>query len=111
MAVAQDRNDAVMAYLTQILEKDPLDGEALLMAGDFHNANGDVEKAMFRYETAAKIDGFQSDGLVKQAQLFVQKSDYRKALTLLKKAQEINPRDSIKRYLENIERLARAASS
>lgn len=111
MAMALDEMDKVQGLLEEILQMDPLDGEALLMAGDYYNSEGDPERAMFRYESAAKITGYEADGLVKQAQIYVQKSDYRKALTLLKKAQDITPRDNIKRYLENVERLARASSS
>lgn len=111
LAIATDSMDQVPSLLDRILALDPLDGEALLMAGDHLNAMGDVERAMYRYESASKVDGFQADGLVKQAQLLVQRSEYRKAITLLKKAQEITPRSNIQRYLENIERLATASSS
>lgn len=111
MAIANEDGEKAIALLTQILEKDPLDGEALIMAGDYYMADGETEKAMFRFESASKVTGFEADGLVKQAQIHVQKSNYKEALTLLRKAQQINPRDNIQRYLENIERLARAASS
>ncbi len=111
MAMARDEMNRVRDLMEQILRMDPLDGEALLMAGDYYNSEGDMERAMFRYESAARISGYEADGLVKQAQLYVQNSDYRKALTLLRKAQNINPRDNIKRYLDNVERLARASSS
>lgn len=111
MAIATEEGDKAISLLTQILEKDPLDGEALIMAGDYYSLEGENEKAMFRYESAAKVEGFEADGLVKQAQLYVQKSDYKQALTLLRKAQQIDFRDNIQRYLDSIERLARAASS
>ena len=111
MAIATDEGAAAIDLINQILEKDPLDGEALIMAGDYYSLEGDNEKAMFRYESAAKVEGFEASGLVKQAQLYVQKSDYKQAITLLTKAQQIDFRDNIQRYLESVERLARAASS
>lgn len=35
-------------------------------------------------------------------------SRYAEAVPLLKRAQEINPRDDVARYLEQVERIARA---
>lgn len=111
MAIASDQGDKAITIINQILVKDPLDGEALIMAGDYYVGIDELEKAMFKYESAAKVEGFQADGLVKQAQIHVQNSDYKTALTLLRKAQQILPRDNIQRYLDSVERLARAASS
>lgn len=99
-----------MEMLEGVIQKNPLDAEALIMAGDYYARNGQPEKALFRYETAGKIDGFEADALVKQAQLMVSTRKYEPALELLRKAQKVKPRDNVQRYLERVEQVARNAS-
>ncbi len=99
-----------MEMLEGVIQKNPLDAEALIMAGDYYARNGQPEKALFRYETAGKIDGFEADSLVKQAQLMVSTRKYEPALELLRKAQKVKPRDNVQRYLERVEQVARNAS-
>jgi predicted Zn-dependent protease len=97
--------------LEQIVERNPLDGEALLLAGDFYAKNDQLEKAEFRYDTASKLSGFEADAFVKLAQLHVQSQKYAQAVELLHKAQKSKPRDNVQRYLEKVEQLARNAHS
>jgi len=106
-AMANGAGDKAITTLEQIVEKDPLDGEALLLAGDYYSKNGQKEKAEFRYQTAAGISGFEAEAFVKHAQLLVQSQKYAQATELLKKAQKVKPRDNVQRYLEKVEQLAR----
>jgi tetratricopeptide (TPR) repeat protein len=107
VALASGDADAAIKIIEQVIEQNPLDGEALLLAGDYYARHDQKEKASFRYETAAKISGFEADGLLKQAQLQVQGQKYVEAVELLRKAQKIKPRDNVGRYLEKVEQLAR----
>jgi tetratricopeptide (TPR) repeat protein len=107
VALASGDADAAIATLEKVVEQNPLDGEALLLAGDYYARHDQKEKAAFRYETAAKISGFEADGLLKQAQLQVEGRKYVEAVELLRKAQKIKPRDNVGRYLEKVEQLAR----
>jgi len=45
---------------------------------------------------------------VSRAQILVAREQYAPALPLLKRAQELTPRDEIARYIEQVERAARA---
>jgi tetratricopeptide (TPR) repeat protein len=94
--------------LEQIIQKNPLDAEALLLAGDFYAKNDQREKAEYRYQTAAHISGSEAEAYVKHAQLLVQSQKYPQAIELLRKAQKVRPRDNVQRYLEKMEQLARA---
>ena len=105
--MANGAGDKAITTLEQIVQKDPLDGEALMLAGDFYSKNGQKEKAEFRYQTAASISGFEAEAFVKHAQLLVQSQKYTQATELLKKAQKVKPRDNVQRYLEKVEQLAR----
>lgn len=111
VALSAGDSAAAIKALEQVISRNPLDGEALLLAGDFYARNGEKEKADFRFETAAKITGFEADALLKQAQLQVQGQKYVQALELLRKAQKIKPRDHVQRYLEKVEQLARSGRS
>jgi tetratricopeptide (TPR) repeat protein len=106
VAIANGEGEKAIQTLEQIIQKDPLDGEALLMAGDYYAKNGQPEKAEFRYDTAAKLEAFQADAYLKQAQLLVQSQKYAQAVEFLRKAQKVKPRDNVQRYLEKVERLA-----
>jgi cytochrome c-type biogenesis protein CcmH/NrfG len=111
VALSTGEGDKAVQTLERIVEKNPLDGEALLLAGDYYARNGQSEKAQFRYDTAAKLEGFEADAFVKHAQLLVQSQKYVQALDLLRKAQKAKPRDNVQRYLEKVEQLARAGRS
>lgn len=110
--VAMGSGDGAKAIqvLEEVAQRNPLDAEALILAGDYYAKNGQTEKAQFRYETAGKITGFEADALVKQAQLLVSSRKYDSALELLRKAQKVRPRDNVQRYLERVEQVARNAT-
>ena len=108
-AMASGAGDKAIATLEEILQKDPLDGEALLLAGDYYSKNGQKEKAELRYRTAVGINGFEAEAMVKSAQLLVQSQKYAPAVDLLKKAQKLKPRENVQRYLEKVEQLARSS--
>ena len=110
-AMATGEGDKAIQTLEEITLKDPLDGEALLLAGDYYSKSGQREKAEFRYQIAAGIAGFEADAFVKHAQLLVQTQKYSEAVDLLRKAQKAKPRDNVQRYLEKVEQLARTAHS
>jgi Flp pilus assembly protein TadD len=110
VAIANGNGQEALAVLEQIIEKNPLDGEALLMAGDFYSQNGDQEKAVFRYEMASKVSGFEADAWLKHAQILVRSQEYTKAIDLLERAQKSNPRDNVQKYLDSVQRVASAAS-
>lgn len=108
LAVAEGAGDAQeAAILEQIITLDPLDGEALMLLGQYFNRTGQAEKAVFYYERAASIEAFEADARVRHAQLLVGQGKYVEALPLLRRAQNIKPRENIQRYLEQIERIAK----
>ena len=109
-AVANGEGEQALAVLEQIISKNPLDGEALLLAGEFYAQEGESAKAVFRYEMAAKISGFEADAWLKHAQLLVKQQKYNPALELLQKAQKTKPRDYVQKYMDAVERVVRSAS-
>lgn len=106
IAVANGASDEEVTVLEEIVKLDPLDGEALILLGQNSNRNGDPERAILYYERAAGIDGFEADAKVRHAQVLVGQGKYAEALPLLRRAQEVQPRENIQEYLEQVERVA-----
>lgn len=108
LAVAAGAGDEEARALAEIVELDPLDGEALILLGQHAFRAEDPEKAVFYYERAASIEAFEADAKVRHAQLLVQQRRFAEALPLLRRAQVLKPRDNIASYLEDVERAAQA---
>jgi tetratricopeptide (TPR) repeat protein len=109
VAGGEDGEDVVQV-LEEIVALDPLDGEALLLLGQHYAREDDPERAIFYYERAAGLDGFEADASVRQAQVLVGQARYKEAVPLLQRAQKLRPRDDVGRYLEQVERIARTQS-
>ncbi|ANM30979.1 hypothetical protein ABI59_17455 [Acidobacteria bacterium Mor1] len=107
IAVAEGVGGEMISVLEEIVALDPLDAETLMLLGR-HYATGEPEKAMFYYERAENIDGYEADAKVRRAQLLVGQSEYCKARDLLNRAQQVKPREDVGKYLEQVERAAKA---
>lgn len=107
VAVAEGAGDEEARMLREIVELDPLDGDALILLGQHHGRTGDLEQAIFYFERAAALDAFEADAKVRHAQLLVRERRYDEAMRLLRRAQAIRPRDNVQSYLEEVERVAR----
>jgi len=107
LAVAEGAGDEEVHVLEQIVELDPMDGEALILLGQHAARTGNSEKAVFYYERAEGLEKYEADAKIRHAQLLVSQEKYAEALPLLRSAQELKPRDNIKQYLEQVERVAK----
>jgi tetratricopeptide (TPR) repeat protein len=94
--------------LEEIVTLDPLDGDALLLLGHYYSRQNEPDRAILYYQRAASIDAFEAQGKIFHAQILVNQARYAEALPLLRRAQEVKPREDIARYLEQVERNARA---
>jgi tetratricopeptide (TPR) repeat protein len=104
IGMAEGAEDTAAEVLRTVVEKDPLDGESLILLGQFHQRKGELEKAANLFETAIGIKAFEMDASVRLAQLKVGQGKYEEAIPLLKRAQAIQARDSVGRFLEDLER-------
>lgn len=106
IAVAEGRGEDQAKLLKEIIELDPMDGEALILLGQHFRGEGEIEQAIFYYERAAKLDDYEAEAKVRHAQLLVQQGKYTEALPLLRSAQQLNYRENVQDYLDQIERIA-----
>jgi tetratricopeptide (TPR) repeat protein len=108
IAVADGTGGDAVALLEEVVAIDPLDGDALMLLGQHYARIDEPEQAIFYYERAESLAEFEADARVRHAQLLVAQARYGEAVPLLKRAQEIEPRDDVARYLEQVERVARS---
>jgi len=100
-------NSEAVRILEEIVKLDPLDGEALILLGQQYAAAGNLEKAIFMFERAAGISQHEAEASLRHAQCLVRAGRYQQAVPLLKRTQELRPREDVARYLEQVERAAR----
>lgn len=108
MAVAEGTGGEALTVLQEIVALDPLDGEALLLLGQHHARIDEPDQAIFYYERAENLDGFEAEAKIRHGQLLVSMARYTEAVPLLKRAQEMRPSEELERYLDQVERLARS---
>jgi tetratricopeptide (TPR) repeat protein len=108
IAVAEGSGEEEVKVLEEIVALDPLDGEALILLGQYSRRSEDFEKAIFYYERAESLEKYEADAKVRHAQLLVGQGKYAEALPLLRRAQAIKPREDVQKYLEQVERVSKS---
>lgn len=109
LAVAAGAGGEEARVLQEIVELDPLDGDALILLGQHSARTGDPDQAVLYYERAAALEPFEADAKVRHAELLVRQGRYADAVPLLRRAQVLEPRDHVQKYLEQVERIAQPA--
>jgi tetratricopeptide (TPR) repeat protein len=109
VAVAEGGGEDVVKILEEVVEVDPMDGEALLLLGQHYGRNV-PEKAIFYYERAAGIEKHEAEAKLRHGQLLVGQSKYQDAIPLLRRAYELKPRSDVEDYLKQVERIAKTRS-
>ncbi len=105
----RDGGDEQAKLLEEIINVDPLDGEAMiLLAQHYAQKPEGIEKASLLFERAAAIAAYEAEAKLRQAQMLVRAGRFQEALPLIKRSQELRPRDDVARYLEQVERVARS---
>jgi len=94
-----------MNLCQKVLRIDPLDGRTMLVLVDLQQNAGLLEDAVMTCERAARINNFEADALVRQAQIEIQREQYRRAVSLLEAAQTFKDQPHVARYLEQIRRM------
>ena len=162
LAVADGKGDEEVRVLEEIVQLDPLDGEALILLGQHYTGlytkarneaqaaraeaqarKAEVEEAaetgkapeeattaadeaaekakaadnraaellaqaVFYFERAQRLEKYEADACVRHAQLLVKDGKYNDALPLLRRAQQVKPRENVEEYLEQVQRIAKA---
>jgi tetratricopeptide (TPR) repeat protein len=103
-----EASDVTAGVLEEMVRLDPLDGEALLLLGQHYVRKEQPDRAILYFERAESLDAFEANARIRHAQVLVGMSRYAEAVPLIRRAQEIKPREDVVRYLEQVERLAKS---
>ncbi len=90
--------------LQDAVKKDPLNGDAWLLLGEYNHANADYEQAAFAFERALSAPGFRHQALVALGQTSVAKGDLPQAVQYLREAEQIQSNPNIRNYLDALQK-------
>ena len=110
IALAEGKSEEAVASLKQLIETDPLNGEALILLGEFYYNTGDNETALFYFERAQKIPSHQVEALIQSARVKVAQRQFADAIDLLQQAQAIKSQPYVEEYLEAIRNALKASA-
>ncbi len=107
IALNKGADERQAELLQEIVQIDPMDGEALILLGQYFARENDPEKAVFYYERAEAIESVEAKARIRHAQLLVQESKYQEAVPLLESALRIEHRDEVAAYLKQVKAAAK----
>ena len=107
IARAKGQDDLAASLLIQIIERDLLNGEAIIELAKYYADQGKLPEAINRFEQAQKIRKYERPALVAHAQTLVNNKEYDEALPLLNRALRIESDRNLKDYKDRVERAAR----
>lgn len=103
--IATGKRQEAARILEEVVQKHPLDGEALLLSARLASEELDYAQAALRFERAAKLPDFEVEALIGHARMLVEAKDYQQAADLLERAQSLAPQPRVARYLQAINNL------
>jgi tetratricopeptide (TPR) repeat protein len=79
-----------------------------MLLGQHYARKNDPDHAMFYFERAESIEACEANAKIRHAQVLVGMGRYADAIPLLRRAHDLKPREDVARYLEQVERIAKA---
>jgi tetratricopeptide (TPR) repeat protein len=89
--LSEDKPDDAIEKLDQVIELKPDFAEAWNRRGDAYVALGDENRALAEYERALALNPFQFGTLTSCGEIWMTRSDYRKAADYFRRALDLNP--------------------
>ena len=99
--------DKAAKRLESIIRKDPLDGEVLFTLSEYFLGNKEEEKGLMLLEQVVQVQGFTARAERRIGEVYVSRGDYKKALSSLKKAQNLEPNKALEEYINSVQRLSK----
>lgn len=104
VARAQGEHETALNLLNRIIERDTLNGDALIELANYYAEQGELAKAITRYQQAEKIEAYQRPALIAHAQTLVREQDYPAALPLLRKALQLQYDENLEAFTRRVKR-------
>ena len=102
LALAKGQDEEAAEILEQVLEQDPVNGNALMLLGEFNHKKGDIESAVFYYERALKLPKFQRDSQLQLARIYVRQKEYQLAIRQLEGALSLEYSSNVQDFLDAV---------
>jgi len=110
LQMSAGKGDAAAPILERVVELNPMDGSAMMLLGQHYSDKKDNVKATAFYERAAKIKDNEPDALIRLAQLKIGESKLAEALPMLKRSNDLKPRDSVQKLIQDLEKFLKKAA-
>lgn len=107
--LAQDRSAAAATKLAEVVQRDPLNGRALLLLANYYWNTGEIARAEIHYDRAAKVETVAPEAMVQHARMLVSQREFPKAVALLERAQALRPLSYVGQYMEKVAAASRAS--
>jgi tetratricopeptide (TPR) repeat protein len=104
IALANGDAASAKARLDDFLRRSPMNGDALLMLAGIEKEAGESERALLTLERASRVETHKRRALLETAQIYVERTQYGKALESLEEAQSLQFDPRVARYAEEIRR-------
>ncbi|MEO0416045.1 MAG: tetratricopeptide repeat protein [Verrucomicrobiota bacterium] len=101
-------SEAGAKLVEALLEKNPLDGESLILLAKFREKQKRNEEAEMLLEQAAQFPEFAAEALKENGRLLVERGEFAEASQLLRRSLSLKPSESLAEYLNAVESLAKA---
>lgn len=102
LAMVQGDDSGAAAILEEVLEADPLNGNALLLLGKYYRDQKDLETAIYYFERASGVKDYEREAKLQLARIYVERKEYREAIRLLEQAQGIRYSSNVQDFLEAV---------
>ncbi|HEY1082966.1 MAG TPA: tetratricopeptide repeat protein [Prosthecobacter sp.] len=104
LQMSAGKGEAAAPILQRVVELNPLDGSALMLLGQHFSEAKDTVKATAYYERATKIKETEPDALIRLAQMNIADGKLADALPMLKKSNDLKPRDGVQKLIQDLEK-------
>jgi tetratricopeptide (TPR) repeat protein len=102
LALAEGQNEEAAAILEEVLNEDPLNGNALILLGNFYQGKGDEETAIFYFERALQVTDFQREAQLQLARIYVRQKEYPQAIRQLEAALDLEYSANVQDFLDAV---------
>ncbi len=102
-ALTLDDKVTAMKLLSQVVAKDPLNGNALLTLGRYYFLEDEFIKALDYYDRATNVENVKLDALLGATRVLVKQGKYSLAINKLKEAQIIKDQYFVAEYINTLE--------
>lgn len=102
LALAEGHNKEAAEILEEVLSQDPLNGNALILLGNYNQGVGDDETAIFYFERALQISDFQREAQLQLARIYVRQKEYPQAIRQLEAALDLEYSANVQDFLDAV---------